>query len=625
MPRAGLLLSSLLALAALSVAAVAGGSPSSRPIVFSADRSPSLDGEVYRLDANGRRTDLSRSPFPDLSPVVAPRGRRVAFARTQSNRTAAFVVGLDGGTPFRVTPWKTLSGSFEELAWSPRGDELAVVQQSTLYVVRPGSRARAVLRREIMIDPSWSPDGSLVTVRTGGYPNTFTEVVHRTGGLAWRVRSSGGVASWSARGVLASGDGANVTLYAESGRRLRAFPARNAAWSPDGGRIASITRDRLQVHTLEGALALDRRLPGLTSESNGLAWVADRIVVGGLATGTGLVSVDLRTGKLTPARYTALQSSSVGGYTATTEPSRDRFAVLVDKDGRNRTFGRVPGCTDDGSFVAAVSPPQVVPGGQSVVYASSCLEPLANLYSVTPGGAIRRITDVRKQQADPALSPDGTQLVYTEAPATGLSCKGCPVSLRLADADGSHVRALTRRNEAWDSSPTWSPDGRTILFSYSTIASFGSLEAVPASGGPIAHLPIRGAQPSWGSARIAFLDETKAPTRVWTTAPDGSDRRRAVVSGNPFALASSGDDRLAVATGDAGHFGIDVLGPVGTHRLPFSFSNLCDVAWSPDGTELALAARRAGDAVCDVWIVPLGGGAMRRLTHDYDVHSLSWR
>src|SRR5438093_10715270 len=47
--------------------------PSATPslIVFAANRAPTLMGEIYRLDPNGHRVDLSKSPYQDTSPAVS--------------------------------------------------------------------------------------------------------------------------------------------------------------------------------------------------------------------------------------------------------------------------------------------------------------------------------------------------------------------------------------------------------------------------------------------------------------------------------------------------------------------------------------------------------------------------
>jgi hypothetical protein len=59
--------------AAATACAGAGAVPATPPIVFSADRAPSLSGEVYRLDEDGHLVDLSNSPFVDTSAVVSAR------------------------------------------------------------------------------------------------------------------------------------------------------------------------------------------------------------------------------------------------------------------------------------------------------------------------------------------------------------------------------------------------------------------------------------------------------------------------------------------------------------------------------------------------------------------------
>jgi dipeptidyl aminopeptidase/acylaminoacyl peptidase len=68
----------------------------------------------------------------------------------------------------------------------------------------------------------------------------------------------------------------------------------------------------------------------------------------------------------------------------------------------------------------------------------------------------RRITDGTTGDQDPALSPDGSQLVFS-------SSRSGYQNLWTAGPDGSMVRALTSGN-AFDERPAFSPDGRRLAF-----------------------------------------------------------------------------------------------------------------------------------------------------------------
>src|SRR4051794_27657993 len=122
-PLAALVLSTAL----LGSSGAAAVSPP--PILFAADDLPAVAGEVFRLDANGSRVDLSKSAFRDLMPVVAPDGRRVAFASTRSGGYGIYQVGIDGTGLRRLDspPLGKTIDSPAELVWAPNSKALAVV------------------------------------------------------------------------------------------------------------------------------------------------------------------------------------------------------------------------------------------------------------------------------------------------------------------------------------------------------------------------------------------------------------------------------------------------------------------------------------------------------------------
>ena len=70
--------------AAFAAVVSARGAGSSTQIVFAADHRPALDGEIYRVDMNGKRVDLSRSPYADTQETVSPDGKRLAFLSVRS-------------------------------------------------------------------------------------------------------------------------------------------------------------------------------------------------------------------------------------------------------------------------------------------------------------------------------------------------------------------------------------------------------------------------------------------------------------------------------------------------------------------------------------------------------------
>lgn len=619
-----------LALVLLGAACVASpgavAAPATPPIVFSADRAPSLSGEVYRLDSDGRLVDLSNSPFPDFGALVSPDGGSVVF---ESHRPGGgiYVVSVDGSGLQRLETPPLGVGEDERIdfAWAPNSKQLALSAGTgtgaSFSLVAPG-RSPRVLARKVLFQPRWSPDGRLVTGFVGRGVNAY----RATGGLAWRAPTSDFVfVPWSKRGLFLTVLHGRIRVLDERGRLRLAFPGRNAAWSPDGNRVASVTRDRVEVRSSAGRVLLRKRLKGLARRRTGMVWADSRRV---LVFIDRPIAVDIRTGRVSRVsnRYFGTRSAD-GRFVLETSKQGSQFAVSVVRiaGSRAQTYGLVGGCFDDGNFGAAVQSLQFVPGRKSLVFESYCAEPPIDLYAVSADGSVlTKLTGDGKEYDGPRWSPDGAHIAYTRADFRDQSCKGCPGSIWIADADGRNPRLLVPGDEGnlgSAISPSWSPDGTRVLFTRTGPTTPPTLFVVPAAGGTPTNLHISGYASSWGPTRIAWIDIETNPTSLWTAKPDGSDRQK-IAEGEIASPAWAADGRLAYLDGFTTAV---IVSGASTQKVQLPFERVTSLGWSPDGTRFVVGAHAAGTAASDIYTVRTDGTDVRRLTTDLDAGSPSWR
>jgi|GEM_PF-1995719 len=623
----------------------AGQAASPAPIVFSADRLPSLSGEIYRVDPNGHRVDLSRSPYQDFGPVVSPDGKRVAFFSDRSRTEGVYEVGVDGRGLVRVGRSVPLGPEgitycCTDLAWQPHGGRLAVGATDGAWIVAPG-RPSVNIRASVHVGDvdGWSPDGRALAVTDYRGRTPRERVVSPLGRTLWTVRNvTFPGATWSARGLLAvategrAGAREPFAVYDEAGHRQ--FGVRfgtDAQWSPNGRRIAYVSLgSRLQVRTETGRILL-RKGP---ADHAWFSWAGNNhVVLAGYGSCRCEVwSLDVRTGKISPASDRWNDPRSPDGSLAVLEPpSGPGFAIQVapTAGGPPRTYLQVPGCDRGGYWRGNAWFFQFV-RRRSLVYGTWCLYPTADLYSVSlGGGALDQITNLQTNHTTPALSPDGTEIAYAWAQCTGEGCDDHsysgpveppepPSGIRVVQTDGSGERVLTNPGACtYDSTPAWSPDGSTILFSESGCAKASELYTVPAVGGPIHDLGVVGSDPAWGPSRVAYVGDKSDPG-LWTANPDGSNRVKVAAAGSDPAWSSDG--RLAYITRTAKSTTL----VVGSTQRTLGFASVSSLAWSPDGTRLVLAARATPTGPSDVYTVKPDGTGLARLTTNYDASAAGW-
>jgi dipeptidyl aminopeptidase/acylaminoacyl peptidase len=229
-------------------------------------------------------------------------------------------------------------------------------------------------------------------------------------------------------------------------------------------------------------------------------------------------------------------------------------------------------------------------------------------------GALRHVED-------PRVSPDGTIIAFT-AVDIDLAANTYRRRIWLASADGSSpARPFSAGPD--DRVPRWSPDGRLLAFSAGHEGGPHQICTLPVGAGGervvVAGWPEPASQLAWSpdGSLIAFVARDRDPARY---GPMGTVRKPADQSARRLTRLFSRLDNAGWVVDRPNHIVVVTADgstpPAVLTPGPYEAS---DLAWSPDGAQIAFASARHEtwdlDGAVDLWTVPLDDPAqLRRLT-----------
>jgi Tol biopolymer transport system component len=192
-----------------------------------------------------------------------------------------------------------------------------------------------------------------------------------------------------------------------------------------------------------------------------------------------------------------------------------------------------------------------------------------------PNGVPERFMTSTRSEWTPRYSPDGSKLVF-------LTDKGGMPQLWLADADGSHQRALW--TDEFAGAPRWSPDGTRIAFD-----TRGHIAVLNAEGGEprlVTDGPVFDSRPAWShdGRCIYFRSHRSGTMQIWKIGAEGGTPTQVTRDGAWEAIESP-DGKLLYYVRDRDRSGLWSV-PVNGGEAGFVAPNVRRSWWTPAGDDI---------------------------------------
>ena len=496
-------------------------SPDGREIVFD------LLGDIYVMPIEGGQARAIASGVAwDMQPKFSPDGTRIAFTSDRAGGDNLWIMNRDGSDPTQVSDESFRLVNSPE--WTPDGEFIVGRKHFTssrslgagemwMWHRTGGGGVQLTERRTQQKDtgePAFSPDGRYLYFSDDATPGATFEYSRDVNGEIYVIQR------------LDRETGEIEEYLSGPGGSIRPTP------SPDGRSLAFIRRVRYQSTLFVMDIDSGREVPiynGLDRDLQetwavhgvypAFSWTPDnRSIV--VWAGGKIRRIDVATGVATDIPFRVNDTRRM--------QEAVRFPVDVAPD----VFD-----------VKMIRWAQTSPDGSRVVY-----EALGNLWiRDLPEGTPRRLT----RQSDhfelyPAWSRDGRSIVYTTWDDQALG------AVRVVPASGGEGRVVTRRPGHYIE-PTFSPDGRTIVFRKISDGSLTSglygrdtgIYRIPAAGGEATLITDDGRAPQFGASgdRVFFTGRQDTNTALKSVDLNGGDERTHLLSEWGADFAVSPDER----------------------------------------------------------------------------------
>ena len=156
-------------------------------------------------------------------------------------------------------------------------------------------------------------------------------------------------------------------------------------------------------------------------------------------------------------------------------------------------------------------------------------------------------------EISPAWSPDGTEILFVSNRAHIYGTGGF---WRMKAQPGAEPREIHYEETAWKSRPTFSPDGKRIVYASYLGQAWHQLWVMPAQGGdpfPLSYGDFDNVNPRWSpdGSKLAFISNRRGNTSLWLQDMPGGAQREIEPQDRHF-LHPMGRFKITV-TDQAGH------------------------------------------------------------------------